>query len=152
EPFLASFKVSQEETVNRFIYGLGNGQWDIPRLRTLLEEVLPKSQTVMNFVVEHVCESIGARTMVLNAQKLPSTPDSKPMILLAIEDITERRKAERELARLAAIVEWSDDAIIGTDLDGIIKTWNRGAERLFGYTQEEAIGKSITSLIPADRL
>jgi two-component system, chemotaxis family, CheB/CheR fusion protein len=74
------------------------------------------------------------------------------MILLAIEDITERRETEQELARLAAIVEWSDDAIIGKDLNGIIKTWNRGAERLFRYTEEETIGKPITLLFPADRL
>lgn len=152
EPFLTSFKVSQEETVNKFIYSLGNGQWDIPRLRTLLEEVLPQSQKVLNFAVEHDFESIGPRTMVLNAQKLPSAPDAKPMILMAIEDITERKQAEQELARLAAIVEWSDDAIIGKDLNGIIKTWNHGAEQLFGYTQEEVIGKSITLLFPADRL
>ena len=74
-------------------------------------------------------------------------------------DITERKQAaEREVEhlrhaeqaaqRLASIVELSDDAIVSKDLDGIITTWNRGAERLFGYTADEVIGKSVTMLIP----
>jgi two-component system CheB/CheR fusion protein len=153
ESFLTAFKVPREETTNRQVFSLGSGQWNIPQFRTLLEEILPKSQGVVNFSVEHDFENIGPRTMVLNAQRLPSTPNVKPMILLAIEDITERKQAESKvLARLAAIVEFSDDAIIGTDLNGTIETWNRGAERLFGYTQEEAIGKSVTFLIPPDRV
>lgn len=78
--------------------------------------------------------------------------DGSAIILLAIEDITEREIAETTSARLAAVVETSDDAIITKDLNGIIQTWNPGAQRIFGYTPQEAIGKSITMLIPPDRL
>lgn len=66
-------------------------------------------------------------------------------------DITERRQAELDARRLAAIVESSDDAILAKDLNGIIITWNQGAERLFGYTPDEIVGKPVTILIPADR-
>jgi PAS domain S-box-containing protein len=69
-----------------------------------------------------------------------------------LRDVTERRRAERTAQHLAAIVESSDDAIVSKHLDGTVMTWNRGAERLFGYKAEEVVGKSITILIPADRL
>jgi PAS domain S-box-containing protein len=65
-------------------------------------------------------------------------------------DITERRHAEQVAQHLAAIVSSSDDAILTKDLDGIITSWNQGAERLFGYTAREAVGRPITILIPAD--
>jgi two-component system, chemotaxis family, CheB/CheR fusion protein len=152
EQFLSTFKASPEETINRFLYSLGSGQWNIPRLRTLLEEVLPNRQTVRNFAVEHDFEGLGARTMLLSAQTLSAVAGAEPMILLGIEDITGRKQAELAKARLAAIVECSDDAIVGKNLEGIIETWNAGAERLFGYTQEEAIGHPVTLLIPVDRV
>ncbi len=72
--------------------------------------------------------------------------------VLVFRDVTARRRAEREAAYLAAIVESSDDAIIGISIDGIIQTWNAGAERLYGYPAAEIIGHQISELVPPDRL
>ncbi|MBX3452165.1 MAG: PAS domain S-box protein [Planctomycetaceae bacterium] len=71
--------------------------------------------------------------------------------VLVFRDVSERKRAEEDRARLAAIVESSDDAIIGNTLDGIIQSWNAGAERLFGYLAGEAIGQPITFIIPPER-
>jgi two-component system cell cycle sensor histidine kinase/response regulator CckA len=72
--------------------------------------------------------------------------------VLVFRDVTARRRAEREAAYLAAIVESSDDAIIGISIDGIIQTWNAGAERLYSYPAAEIIGHQISELVPSDRL
>jgi PAS domain S-box-containing protein len=71
--------------------------------------------------------------------------------ILVFRDVTERKRAEADRARLAAIVESSDDAIVSKSLEGIIRTWNAGAERLFGWTAAEAVGRSITLIIPPER-
>ena len=73
-------------------------------------------------------------------------------VVLVFRDVTERRKAQQDSGYLAAIVESSDDAIIGKSAEGIIQTWNAAAERLYGYTAEEIIGRPMTTLAPPDRL
>ena len=84
----------------------------------------------------------------------PHTPQAGDLCLFDIlarqaADLIERKQSEEARGRLVALVGSSDDAIISTDLNGIVRTWNRGAERLFGYTAEEAIGRPVEMLIPA---
>ncbi len=95
--FLSTFQVSPVKTVNRLVYELGNGQWNIPQLRTLLEGVLTKKAAVTDFEVEHDFESIGRKTMVLNARVLSSVDDAQPMLLLSMDNITEHKLAEEGL-------------------------------------------------------
>ena len=90
------------------------------------------------------------REMETNAA--PLRHSNGTMVQLAItHDVTERRRAERAALLWSAIVDSSDDAIISKDLNGVITSWNKSAERVFGYTAEEAIGKPVTIVIPADR-
>jgi two-component system, chemotaxis family, CheB/CheR fusion protein len=91
--FYTLFQVAQEVTENKMIYELGNGQWDIPPLRTLLDEVLLENTEVKDFRVDHLFEALGQRTMLLNARKL-SRESRRDLILLAIEDITARSQVE----------------------------------------------------------
>jgi len=97
QAFYATFHVSQEETVGRLLYELGSGQWDIPKLRTLLEDVLPEKRVLNDFEVELTFESIGLRIMQANARAIARGGDRPQLILLAIEDITERRRAQEAL-------------------------------------------------------
>ena len=284
--FMKTFHVRLDDTMGRFLHELGNGQWNIPKLRTMLDEVLSKNVPVHDFEVDHDFPALGRKTMLLNARKIEDGHHDEPTMLLAIEDITgrkqadvalrdseeryrtlfdlgpvavyscdasgvirdfnrravelwgrepkrgdsnerwcgsfkmhrldgaflphgecpmadvlsgkipeardaevqierpdgsritvivnirplkdqqgkiigaincfvditERKHAEELRARLASIVESSDDAMISKTLDGTITTWNKGAERLLGYTAVEAIGKHITLIVPPDRL
>jgi PAS domain S-box-containing protein len=98
--FYKTFKVAPDATIGRRVYELGDGQWDIPGLRTLLEDLLPPPPDGYfdGYPVTHDFPGVGRREMLLNARRLPSVGEVK-LILLAIEDVTDRCKAERELVR-----------------------------------------------------
>ncbi len=93
QAFFKTFKVTLEETKNKLLYELGNRQWDIPRLRQSLEEIISSKNQFKDFEVEHEFPNIGRRTMLLNASMV-YREDLGTQILLAIEDITERKKVE----------------------------------------------------------
>jgi len=90
QSFYRTFRVTSEQTEKHLIYELGKGQWDIPELRRLLEEILPLNAVFNDFAVEHEFPSIGRKTMRLNARKIVSQEPNDQLILLAIEDTTGR--------------------------------------------------------------
>jgi PAS domain S-box-containing protein len=98
--FYATFGVDADHTEGRPLAELGNGQWRIPALAHLLERIIPEDTTVEDYEVTHDFEAIGRRTMLLNARRMPPREGSPAMVLLGIEDTTERRRAEQERDRL----------------------------------------------------
>jgi two-component system CheB/CheR fusion protein len=93
--FYETFKVSKDETENRFIYDLGNRQWNIPKLREALEKILPEAGGFTDLEVEHEFEGIGPKTMLLSGREIRQPAPYGQTILLAIEDITERMERQR---------------------------------------------------------
>jgi two-component sensor histidine kinase len=94
--FYSAFKVSPEDTNGRLLYALGDGQWDIPKLRVLLEKIIPEQGVMEGYEVEHEFPGLGSRTMHLNARRVFYEGGAGATILLGMEDITERRILERE--------------------------------------------------------
>ena len=162
--FYDSFKVMPKETVGKLIYDLGNRQWDIPGLRTLLEEMLPQTDKFDDYKVEHVFSGIGRKTMLLNARRITQAGSGPLLILLAIEDITEKMRPEKELAKRTRDIEqarsdaeaaaWANEDIIETvrepllvlDSDLRVLKVNRSFYESFKVTPEETIGNLIYDL------
>ena len=147
--FYQTFHVSPEETEDRLIYELGNGQWDIPDLRTLLEDIVPKSSVFDDFELEHTFPVIGRRVMLLNARKLQAGHHGE-LLVLAMEDVTgasgRKRRCSKPGALQNAIFNSANFSSIATDEKGVIQIFNVGAERMLGYTAAEVMNK----ITPAD--
>lgn len=99
--FYRVFAMKPEETQGRFVYDLGNRQWDIPRLRELLEKIVPRKSALDDFEMVHDFPALGRRIMLLNARRIPREASKDQLILLAIEDVTERVRAEEALRQSA---------------------------------------------------
>jgi two-component system CheB/CheR fusion protein len=95
--FYETFRAARQETEGRLIYDLGNGQWNIPKLRELLENILPARSTLRDFEVTHEFQHVGRKVMLLNASEIFNPNAQARTILLAIEDATDRKQAEEAL-------------------------------------------------------
>lgn len=95
--FYAFFQSTPEQTEDKRVYDLGNGQWSAPKLRILLEDIVPKNTHFEDFRVEHEFPHIGHKVMVLNARRIYTVGDEKPIMLLAMEDITKQKQLEEQL-------------------------------------------------------
>ena len=149
--FYTIFKVEQGETIGHLIFAVGNKQWDIPALRTLLEDILPTHKRFDNYEVEHCFPTIGHKTMLLNARQVYRKDVGTQMILLAIEDITERKKVEKALEaneeKYRELVQNANSIILRMDPKGKITFFNEFAQMFFGYTEEEMLNCSVVGTI-----
>ncbi|MDD5194704.1 MAG: PAS domain S-box protein [Candidatus Omnitrophica bacterium] len=149
--FYEFFKVKPEETVGQLIYDLGNKQWDIPKLRELLETILPQKATFDNYEVEHDFATIGKRIMLLNARQIERGMGKERIILLAIEDITQRKLSENMLKeseeRYRRAFETSLDGLLLIDKQtGNIVSTNPAASKMLGYSGNELLGKTLKDI------
>ncbi|NJD52925.1 MAG: PAS domain S-box protein [Candidatus Methanoperedens sp.] len=151
QTFYKTFKATPEETEGKLIYELGNHQWDVPKLRKLLEEIIPKDNQFHDFEIDYEFPDIGRKTMLLNSKKLYQEGNSAETILLAIEDITERKQAEEKIREQAKLLDNAQEAIEVQNLEHRLIYWNKGAERLYGWTEEEAIGKNPVVFLFKDK-
>ena len=144
QSFYDSFKVKPKETVGQLIYDLGNKQWDIPKLRELLENILPEKTTFDNYEVEHDFATIGRRTMLLNARQIEQAMGKERIILLAIEDITALKQSEKKLQtsekKYKSILDSIEDGYYEVDLNGNLTFFNPSLCRMFGYSSSELLG------------
>lgn len=159
QSFFDFFKVSPEETIGTLIYDLGNRQWDIPKLKELLEKILPEKTTFDNYEVEHDFAGIGNRILLLNARQIERVFGKEKIILLAIEDITERKHLEDSLSEtsrmtseyLDILVNHAHFPIIIWDASFVITRFNNSFEKLSGYDISEVMGKKIDFLFPESK-
>ncbi len=148
--FYDTFKVTPEDTIGNFIYDLGNRQWDIPRLRVLFEEILPHDTVLNGYEVEHDFLDIGRKIILLNARQIFRKNIGSHIILLAMEDITERKLLETEIqdAREYAenIVETVCEPLVVLNSDLRILTANHSFYDTFKVTPKATIGNFIYDL------
>jgi two-component system CheB/CheR fusion protein len=138
--FYRTFAETPEGTQGRLIYELGQGQWNIPKLRSLLGEIIGNKSRIDDFELQFDFPGLGKRFMTLNAWRIEPEP-GRPLIFLSIEDITDKTNQLNALKRQNALLELARDAILVRDLEGKIQFWNRGAEEIYGWKSEEVIGK-----------
>lgn len=149
DAFLRQFQVGREDTLGRLIYDLGNGQWDIPELRRLLGEILPKESIVSHYRVEHDFEQIGRRIMHLDARRIGRS-DAPDLILLAISDNTEREPLQAELEgrmKLAdKLIDSVREGLVILEPDLRVHSASGAFYEIFGVNRAETEGQLIYEL------
>ena len=148
DSFCKLFSVKPQETEGRLIYEIGNNQWDIQKLRELLQGLLRRNTRFSDFEVEYDLPQVGRRTMILNARRIHDGGSKTVRVLLAIEDITERKRIELEKAaselRYRRLFETAQDGILILDAEtGQIADVNPFLVDMLGYSKNELLGKRL---------
>jgi PAS domain S-box-containing protein len=145
--FYLKFKVTPEQTLGRTISELGAGQWNVPALHSLLNEVFSSDRAFNDYRLDPDFPDIGPRSVLINARRLLGDENEGGLILLALEDVTERLRMEAKLARQQELLRVTlasiGDAVIATNIDTRITFMNPAAEALTGWHQAEAMGRPL---------
>ena len=148
QSFYRVFSVTPDETEGKLIYEVGDGHWNIPKLRELLENILPKNTSFENYEVEHEFPGLGRKKMLLNARRIHNGGVKPQKILLAIEDVTERKSMEKEITtselRYRRLFETAQDGILILDAQtGEIDDVNPFLIKMLGYPFQDLKGKKL---------
>jgi PAS domain S-box-containing protein len=159
--FNITFKFTARETIGNLIYDLGNRQWDIPKLHSLLEEIIPKHNLVNGFQIEPEFPTIGKRILLLNARRITNSLENKRLILLTIEDITDRIHREPSLQasnedRYHELFNHINICVavyeaVENGRDFIFKDFNAAAEKTERTPRKKVIGRKVTEVFPGIR-
>jgi PAS domain S-box-containing protein len=149
--FYEMFALTPQDTQSKLIYELSDGQWNIPKLRELLEEILPKNISFENFEVEHEFPGLGKRFLLLNARRVHNGGLKSERVLLAMEDITDRQKLEHDTIyselRYRRLFETAQDGILILNYPmGEVIDVNPFLLKMLGYTKEDVSGKKLWEL------
>jgi len=135
--FYQTFNVRKEETEGQLIFDLGNRQWDIPELRILLTDIIPKQGVIRDYLVDHAFETIGEKIMLVNAKQI----EASEMIIVAIEDVTQKRQTSL-YAR--SLIEASLDPLVTISAEGKITDVNEGSIKATGVSRQLLIGTDFS--------
>lgn len=145
------FRTKPEAVQNNRLYDTGHGLWDRREIRESLQIVAQGGRTIENYEVILACPETGERILNLSAYKLLGEDHLNDLILLTIQDVTERRGIEAALRQRSEILDQAHEAILIWELGGGIRYWNRGAEELYGFKRSEAIGQISHALLKTER-
>ncbi|GAC1466825.1 MAG: hypothetical protein PVSMB11_02350 [Desulfuromonadaceae bacterium] len=154
QSFYDTFKATPEATIGKFIYDLGNRQWDIPKLRVLFEEILPLATMFNGYEVEHDFPGIGRKTILLNARQIFRKNIGSHIILLAMEDITDRKVAEERISDVSrqqqAILDNIPTRAWLKDREGRYVAVNDPFGRALGVAPKDLVGKNDYDIYPPE--
>ncbi len=152
--FYDTFKVTPEDTIGNFIYDLGNRQWDIPKLRVLFEAILPHDAVFNGYEVEHDFPGIGRKIILLNARQIFRKNIGSHIILLAMEDITERKLVEERISEVIrqqqAILNNIPNSAWLKDRKGTYVAVNDPFGKSIGKEPKDVVGKNVYDIYPRE--
>jgi len=144
--FHRMFRLSKDQVEGHAIGNISDGRWTPPGLREKLHEILRKDTRLDDSEVRHEFPELGTRTMLFNARRIEPNR-GQHVVLLSIEDITEQKQHIDDLQTHSALLKLASDGVFVRDFAGTIQLWNNGAERLYGWSKEEALGRRVSELL-----